>query len=335
MKNESKEKNINNEAETKVEDVNALLPVGEPIEKPQEDATPYQETIENARLEFNKAYKKSRMVSYIMMGIVLLGAVAGVVLISMKGQVWHIVGWSIIGVDVLGMILFYIISRSGMPNRTKEYIKTVNKELNIRNFSDGHFQEVYTDPKEKLELSDCISDSIYKDINNIASRNVINGKYDGRTFKVGDLGLYSGGGRSRRSLFVGKYMSYPNDIHFQDRYIINIKGSQPVDLPDFIDDLKTLYQEGDITIYGKEGNNPTSDLGKEFLKKIKGIEVKEKLLNLNLVIWGGHSAAYASYDDDIMSLPFDKEFKDDANEQYRRNLMDIMAAFNLLVKEEK
>ena len=108
-----------------------------------------------------------------------------------------------------------------------------------------------------------------------------------------------------------------------------------MDLPDAIDDLVILFQEGDVTIYGKEGNKYASDLGKEFIRAIKAIEVKEKLLNLNVVVWGGHSAAYASYDDAIMTLPFEKEFDKTPNEQYRDNLMDIMKAFNLLVKEEE
>ena len=73
--------------------------------------------------------------------------------------------------------------------------------------------DVTVDPKEKIDLSDVITDAVFKGVNNIASRNVINGKFNDRTFKVGDLGLYSGTGKQRVSAFVGKYLSFTNLIH--------------------------------------------------------------------------------------------------------------------------
>ena len=78
-----------------------------------------------------------------------------------------------------------------------------------------------------------------------------------------------------------------------------------------------------------------SDLTKEFIKKFKSIAVERHLLNLNLVIWSGHSSAYLSYDDMIMTLPFEKPFDKESNEQYASNLLDVLNAFELLVKKEK
>ena len=111
-----------------------------------------------------------------------------------------------------------------------------------------------------MELADPISDAIYSNISNIASRNVINGKFCGRTFKVADMGLYSGAGKQRASAFVGKYMSYPNDLHFEGRYILVFKGQVPTDLPTDIADLVVLHEGDDMLVYGKEGNKYEQDL---------------------------------------------------------------------------
>ena len=327
--------NSENVKEEPAEDINSLLPAGEKIEKPEEGAEDYAVTVENARLEFQKKFKAGRRNSYIVMGVILAVAVASVILISLKGMVWRIVGWSLVGAAVLGMIIYYIVNRNTLPNATKEYIALVNKCFNTRNFSDTKFSDVSTDAHEKLELADPISDRIYKDLTNIASRNVINGHFAHRTFKVGDMGLYSGAGKNRRSLFVGKYVIYPNDLHFENRYILTIKGLSAVDLPDDIDDLKILSEQEGVVIYGPEGAKFESDLGKDFLKAVKALAVEKHLLNLNLVVWGGRSSAYLSYDDVIMTLPFDKEFNKESNEQYAANLLSVLNAFELLTKKEK
>ena len=328
------------EEETKVEESKEEKPqlpenVVE-INKPSKEDKPYDEVIEEARLDFNKFFRKGRIRSYIIMGVVFVVAAASVFCITFNQiPALKIVGWSLIGAALVGMIVYYIVTRNSMPNATKKYIAVVNKELNERNFSDTKYQDVTTDTKEKLELSEPLSDNIYAALNNIASRNVINGHFAGRSFKVCDLGLYTGSGKQRASAFVGKYISLPNDLHFEGRYIINIKGATPVDLPTDIADLVVLSEEDGLTIYGKEGAKFASDLGKDFLKAIKEISVKESLLGLNIVIWGGHSSAYASYDDAVMTLPFEKPFNKTANEKYAHDLLAIMDAFALLVKKEK
>ena len=331
----NQEETANEVKEEVSKDVNVLLPDGEEIKKPEEGEEEYDVTIENARLVFEKKYKNGRRNSYIAMAVVLALGIGSVVCIGLNGMVWKIIGWSLVATAVVGMLVYYIATRNILPNATKAYIAIVNENMNKRNFSDPRYTDVTTDKNEKLELADPISDHIYKDPNNIASRNVINGKFMGRSFKVGDLGLYSGAGKSRRSLFVGKYVSYQNDLHFENRYILTIKGTSAVDLPDDVDDLKVVFEEGDLKIYGPEGSKPEKDLGKDFIKKIKSISVEKHLLNLNVVVWSGHSSAYGSYDDVIMTLPFEKEFDKEPNEQYANNLLDIMEAFALLIKTEK
>lgn len=329
------EENSESVKEEPVEDINSLLPEGTKIEKPVEGQMPYDEAIEKARLEFAKKFRSSRRNSYISMGVILAIAVASVIFIGLKGMVFKILGWSLIGTAVVGMIVYYIVTRNIMPNATKEYIALVNENLNMRNFAHESYTDASTDKNEKLEMSDPVSDRIYKDINNIASRNVINGKFLGREFKVGDMGLYSGAGRNRRSLFVGKYISYPNNLHFENRYIFVMKGVAPVDLPDDLDDLKVLSEEGNMTIYGPENSKVEKDLGKDFINKVKDIAIEKSLLGLSLVIWSGHCSAYLSYDDVIMTLPFEKKFNKEANEQYANNQLDLFNAFALLNKKEK
>lgn len=305
------------------------------IEKPKVDTPAYDDAIEAARQDFSKVYKKGRIGSYIAMGVVLALAVGSVVCIGFQKLPLTIIGWSLVGVAIIGMLIFYLVTRNNLPNATKAYIAVVNKNLNMRNFMDTRFSETRTDPKDKIELSEPVSDAVYSAISNLASRNVITGKFDKRSFKVADLGLYSGQGKSRKSAFVGKYVSYPNDLHFEGRYIISIKGKTPVDLPTDINDLVLLEDSESFSIYGREGAKFNSELGKEFISKLKDIDVKNHLLNVNFVIWSGHSAVYASYSDEIMTLPFDKDFDKTPNEQYASNLLEFFEALSLLKEKKK
>lgn len=317
------------------EDINKIFPAATPIEKPTKDSKPYNEAIEEARLNFFRIVKKGRIRSYIAMGVVLALAVGSVVCIGMNIPALKIVGWALVGVAVIGMLVFFIVTRNLTPNATKQYIAVVNKQLNQRNFADNQFTDCATDEKEKLELADPVSDAIYSNLAAIASRNVINGHFAGRTFKLGDLGLYSGQGKSRSSAFVGKYFSYPNDLHFEGRYILVFKGQTPVDLPSDLDDLDTLKEEADFVVYGKKDAKYEKDLGKDFLAAVKKVGVERHLLNLNIVVWAGHTAVYASYDDQIMTLPYQQHFDSEPNEQYANNLVDLFNACSMLVKKEK
>ena len=332
---ELENKEVVEEKEAEQADVNDLLPSGSPIEKPAEDARDYAEVIEEARQVFWKKYKTGRRNSYISMGVVMALAIGSVVCITMSAMVLKIIGWSLIGVAVVGMLLYYILTRNQMPNATKEYIAIVNDQFNTRNFSDTRFSDVTIDKNEKVELSDPISDGIYQNLNNIASRNVVNGKFDGRTFRVADMGVYTGQGKNRQSAFVGKYMTYVNDLHFEGRYIITVKGKTPVDLPSDIEDLDLLINEGDFLVYGKSGNKPASDLNQKFLDRIKKIETNKHLLTYSVVIWGGHSSVYASYDDEIMTLPYEKPYNKAANEQYAHDLYSFYDVLAMLNKKEK
>lgn len=315
------------------ESIDNLLPGVQPIEKIQ-DERPYEEIVESARLDFVKVYNKNRRISYIMMAVVMLIAVGSVVLVTQKAMGFKIAGWSLIGAAVIGMLVFYIVTKNRLPNKTQEYIKLVNKIINGHNYIDKDVKDAATDEKEKLDLAEIIVDGLYKDLGNIASRNVIHGKYKEHSFVAGDLGLYNNAqGRRRTSVFVGKYISMQNSLHFTDHFIINIKGKDnPVDLPTATENLVTLLEEDNLIIYGPKDGDYKKALGTKLIPALRKIELDENLLNLNFVFWAGHSTAYLSYADEIMTLPFQNKFTGVANNKYRKDLYDILAAFELINK---
>ena len=315
------------------EDVNSLLPGPKPIVKYQGEKS-YANAIEEARLNFLRQYNKSRKMSYIMMVLVMAIAIGAVVCITLNNKVAKIIGWVLVGTAIVGMLVFYIVTRNKLPYLTKDYIKAVNEIMNGHNFSDKEISEAITDEKEKAELSDLMVDGIYANLGNVASRNIIHAKYKDHKFTIGDIGLYDNAqGKKRASLFVGKYLSTTNELHFKDHYIITIKSKEkPVDLPTDIEKLAVLVDEGDFIIYGPKDGDVKKDLGSKFLPAIRKISLDDTLLNANFVIWAGHSAAYLSYSDEIMTLPFQNPFTGKENDKFRKDLYDSLEAFNVINK---
>ena len=125
-------------------------------------------------------------------------------------------------------------------------------------------------------------------------------------------------------LFVGRYLSFANDYHFEDRYIINIHKKEKVDLPTDFDDLVVLKEQNNFAIYGKDGANFTKDLGKDVVNDLLSLDCTGALLNINIVVWAGHTAAYLSYDDSIVAIPLDKKLNSASYQQLKKNIYDIL-----------
>ena len=88
--------------------------------------------------------------------------------------------------------------------------------------------------------------------------------------------------------------------------------------------MRVLKEQNNFAIYGKEGANFTKDLGKEVINNLMSIDVKDSLLNVNIVVWAGHTAAYLSYDDSIVAIPLDKKLNSAAYQQLKKNIYDIL-----------
>lgn len=301
-------------------------------EQVQEVNKPYQVQIEEARKNLYKSYTNQRRLSNILM-FVVLALIVGIMFMIMSNIQWlKIVGYVSAGVVVIGMIVYYVLTKSKFPNKTKEYISFVTTTLRNRMFND-QYSDVKYDEEEKFALADFASDGVYKDATSINSRNVIRATYKEHHLTYGEVALLRPSSRKQQvpPLFVGKYVTMPNSLEFDGRFVIVCKNAkQPYDLPNATDDLVVLEEKEDMVVYGPEGADFHKVLKGSFFAELRKIKIDNHLFNLNVVIWGGHSAAYLSYDDAIMSFPFDKPFDYEA---YEQSFNDVDAVIKLLAGE--
>ena len=292
----------------------------------------FYEKLEATRSDFYKAYNSQRKTSNILMPVAGLLMVASLVLFIGVAELWgKITGGVLIGTTLIGMVVYFMLTRNKLPNKSKEYIR--NFALMSDNYVFDH-QEIKNARvllKKRYAISEFLPDRVYTGIVDIASRNIVEFEYKGHNVSVGEAALYKQGAKrgQRALLFVGKYMSMPNDFHFEDRYIINISGDKETDLPNDFEDLVVLKKQNRFRVYGKEGAKIEKDLPKDLLNDLKSIDCKNSLLNVNVVLWAGHTAVYLSYDDGIVSIPLDKKLDSSAYQQLKRNILDLL---QILVK---
>ena len=302
-------------------------------EQPAEEAKPYNVVIEDARKDLYKAYASSRRLSNILMIVVVVAIVGIMFLIISNNQIMKICGYCAAGALVIGMIVYYVLNRKRLPNKIKEYVPFVMKTINNQMFSNPEYKDLKNDMEEKLAMDDLIGDGVFKDANGINSRNIVRGTYKDHHFLYAEAALTRPSSRKQQvpPLFVGRYVSVPNQMKFDGRYILTFKNPKsPVDLPNNIEDLALLEDKEDFTVYGPQDANYRDVIDSKVISQFKKLKIEGHLLNVNVVFWGGHTAVYISYDDPILSVPFDKEFDKAAFDQ---TFEDFKICINAITEE--
>ena len=302
-------------------------------EKPAEEAKTYDVLIEDARNDLYKSYTKQRRISNILM-FAVVAAICGIMFMIISNIQWlKITGYCLAGALVVGMIVYYILTRKNLPNKVQKYVPFVMKTLNEKTFSSKGFADIQNNPEEKLQMDDLVGDGVYVEANGVNSRNVVRGTYNGHHFLYAEAALTRPSTKKQQvpPLFVGRYVSIPNQMKFDGRFILNFKNpKQPLDIPNAISDLKVLEEKEDFVVYGPENANYHDIIDNKVISQFKKLQIEGHLLNVNVVFWGGHTAAYLSYDDAILSVPFDKPFD---KEGFEKSLADLLVCFKAMSEE--
>lgn len=304
------------------------LPKAIVITKLTNEEPQYPEVVENGRKELLKAQKTGKFRSNIAMIVIVILLALSIGFI----QSVPVVAYICLGSSILTLVVFMILNKRVARPDVKGYVLTASTAINRYIYNDDYFSDVTYNPTDKIDLADVFADGVYEGIVNLASRNITIGKYNGKGFTSAELALYAGGKNShqRQDLFVGKYLCMSNSLHFEDRYVINLRGEKDIDLPNGVDDLKTLFSDKYFSIFGKENADYQRDLSSEFINAIKRIRVRGHLLNLNIVVWAGRSIVYASYDDATIVLPFYEPINKDSIESYKMDLLEYFRALEVI-----
>lgn len=335
----SKKEQINEVQDEKSEQTNAKNTEtpkanNEPVElKPySNDEQSYDITVEGLRQEIFKQNKKSSRLSLLSMIIVMALCVLGFVFMANKDMLLY--AYITLGVAVVTLCVFSFIIKRGIAPDYKTYINKSCTAINRYVFTSSGMSDCTYDGAAKIDFSEICNDGVYSDIKEAVSRNVVNGMYNGRSFRAAELGIYKAVvKRTKPTAFVGKYLTFPNDLHFVDRIVICATGENAVDIPDGVGDLEAVVNEKDFKIFAPAGCKYKDIIPAKFISKIKSIEVKDHLWTLTVSIWAGRTVIYASYDDESVTLPLANKINPSCYSQYKADVIAELEACSMLLGE--
>ena len=187
---------------------------------------PFNQAIETERNNIFVTYKKTRTINNIITAIVVVIFIAAMILFVQFPGWGQITGGVAIGVALVFMIVYYILTRNKFPNTTKKYIRYFMEESDNYIFDIENVYDQRLFFEKRYETAEAIGDRVYKDIADTASRNIVEATYKEKPFQCGEYALYKAGAKKhqRSVMFVGKYLTTENNLHFEDRYIVRILG---------------------------------------------------------------------------------------------------------------
>ena len=189
---------VNEPKEEPVEEDTAIL-----INKPDPEGKPYGEVVEEERTKVIAQNKKSQRLSTISIIAVLACSVTGLFLLSIS----PIVAYILMGVSLVVLIVFSIVIHRVAKPDVQGYIVKASTAINEFTFADNRFAHVKYDPSDKLQLEDVSSDGAFSDLVRVASRNLVEGDYEGRSFKVCEAAFFkTPQGKKQIPVFIGKYL---------------------------------------------------------------------------------------------------------------------------------
>ena len=180
--------------------------------------------IEEKRAPLYKTFLTSKKISNILTFLVLAISIGGMVLITGQQAWMPIVGWCLLGLGVVAMLVFYFVNKKGFDKKTREYIEFVNQTMNKATFANPSFSDIQV-TDGKIEVDGVAGNGVYTNIVRVASRNIINGKYDDISFKFAEAALFKreeGKKQPTTAAFVGKYFEAENNSKFGGNIVINI-----------------------------------------------------------------------------------------------------------------
>ena len=92
------------------------------------------ESIEKERVALYERYVKQKRISNIIMLITVVLVIGCFILISQQNPALMITGYVLAGLVIVGMIVYYVLTRNKLPDATKTYIKFITTRFNICKF---------------------------------------------------------------------------------------------------------------------------------------------------------------------------------------------------------
>ena len=280
-------------------------------EGPIEYGDPRLEEIENARLAWNRSYRKTNSLKMTLTIIAIVLILAGYMIPYFAIQdeeakkTWTLVVCGICAAIGLGGVAAYgFIARKKNREAISNYFNAYYSNINDFAFDGLPIENMRGDADSKIEKAEVDAACLYPNTQ-VGSRDNITFTYDGMDCALCEMAAQKDTGKALTTVFIGKYLRAHNNLPISsDGLVIYFKGNERA-LPPTVK-LPIISETKKYVVYGDKKDERF--LSQETWRLLKQIRTDRLLVDVAISIKPGRTYIALGYEDDLMILPNDKPF---------------------------
>ena len=318
------------------EEQNDYVPVEEPAPEPITYSDKPLEEIENARATFYKVFNIQNTFKWIAallcIGIMVFGFV-GIpnIVPGDKQQLQQGLMWGLIIGAAAIMIVYSVISKRMINKKMRKYFTFYYRKVNENAFNqEGFANDVLQEPG-KIDVDLFRDNNLYKDVIDVGSRGLTEFEYNGIPMRIVDCAGNIRDEKRIRPVFVGKMLHCATKYLGENTIVIYFKGNEKALPPTNVTELKVI--EDNPKYYIRSNSADVKKVITPAIKKmLDGIEMNKYLVDLAISMHDGKIYVCFGYDDPLMILPLQKQFNPKPNEQFKKDLGQVIKVVEALNK---
>lgn len=309
------------------EEPNEVPPIEEQFSSEYDDRR--LESIEAARIIWNKAYKKMSRIKFVVSIFILLGILAGwlipTILIKDQGSMPLFIGLGIAVVGIVALFLFGYFQRRHDKGYLQDYFNSYFGAVNDYTLGDLGVANIEGSVDSKITKEEFLEGGAFDDAASVGSRDNIVFNYKGMDCAMAEAAAQKDAGKALQTIFVGKFLRTHNNVEVgKDGLILYFMGNDRSLPPKKLETLHLCENGSKYRVYGASSDKKI--LTKKVRDTLAKIRTDKLLVDVTVAIQNGRTYWYLGYEDDIMILPNDKPFDPRYVKKYKEQIEIILEA---------
>lgn len=294
-----------------------------------------EKSINEARTAFEQVHKKTMNLNRIVAAIFILLIIGGSVVTFLYSKYVLYLLIAII-VCFVGVFIFTKLSRKKLNDAVRTYLDIYSNYTDSFIFNNEKITDVKLGFKEKVNPLIVEKMDFLSKVGAVGSRDMIKGKMSGKYFEAADVSIKDGEEkdiRKQKAVFVGKVFNFQYLNPDFGRTILYLKGCGD-SAPNKLEEVNQVNVDGlsNRWVVYTSNNNYSRIFTNEIVKVLNNLVTDSMLNDVLITIQKEQIIIGLSYSDELMVIPFDKEFKVEPLSHYKKDLNFIIELNEAVIK---
>lgn len=316
---------------------NDYVPVEEQGSKEIVYSHPALQDIENERQKFDKVFRLQNTFKWVVSLIAIAGIIFGCIGIPniiTDVNLANLKTGLMIGILVFSlalMLVYSVVTKRMMNKKTKSYFTFYYNKINEFVLTENGFENPVLQEPGKVDIDFFRDINLYKDVIDVRSRGLTEFEYNKMPLRIVEAAGNIKDEKRVCPVFVGKVLHGACKYLGEQTIVVYFKGNDRSLPPTNVNELKLLEDNVKYSIWSNN-KDWKKVLKPAILKMFDYIETNKYLVDLAFSMHDGKIFVCFGYDDPLMVLPLQNQFNPEPNEQYKKDLVEIIKVVEALNK---